>query len=89
MTISAEESSRARQAREFDRGARTSVTVSMGSGLLAALAWLFVLLRAVAHTPATRLDTFMLAVAVTASVVCAVFAAAWLVLQTLQRSEAS
>ena len=89
MTISAEQSRRAQQARAFDRGARTSVAVSMASGLLAALAWLFVLLRAVTSTPASRVDTFTLAVAVTASVVCAVFVATWLVLQTLQHAETS
>lgn len=79
---------RVRRAKVFDSGAWSAAVTAVGAGVVAFLAWLAYALAVGGSSRATGPSTVALVtlgVAITASVFCAAFCAAYLVLRTFQR----
>ncbi len=85
-------SASAQRGRVFENGCWTALVTAGGCGALALVAWLFYALQVGSVPSASRASgsflVLVMAVAITASAASATFAAAWLVLRTLQRSAA-
>jgi hypothetical protein len=79
---------RARRAKVFDSGAWSAAVTAVSAGVVAFLAWLGYVLAVGGTSRSAGSSTLVLialAVAIAATVFCAAFAAAYLVLRTLQR----
>jgi hypothetical protein len=78
---------RARRARVYDSGSWSAMVTTVSAGVIGFLCWLAyaVVLGSSRSRDAGTVAVVLLAVAITATVFCAAFAAAYLVLRTIQR----
>jgi hypothetical protein len=83
---------RARRARIYDGGAWSAMVTTVSAGVVAFLGWLAYALVLDNARPRGEVGTVavvLLAVAIAATVLCAAFAAAYLVLRTMHRDAAA